>query len=454
MHIYAPHRAVPRSMMLTASYNSSLVLASFFIAILSSYAALDLSGRISSAANRERRRWWLLGGAASMGVGIWCMHFVGMLSFSLPIALGYDVGITVASLIIAVVVSYFALKLMSKRHMSRARLLTSGGLLGVGISSMHYLGMEALRMHPFIQYDPWLFSASVLIAIVAATAALWIGYRLGSDKGKRQFALRLTAASIMGIAIAGMHYTGMAAAGFPEGSVCLAAGAGNLSSIGLALAAAGTTLGILTITLILTILDGRMEVRTNAFITSLQDVNEKLQHQATHDTLTGLPNRILLFERIRHAIDAADGRVAHVAIYFIDLDGFKAVNDTLGHAAGDALLQQFAQRLQHSVRKEDIVARLGGDEFVVMVEGIPDVGMAAHIAEKLFNCLKEDFVLEQGSLRMTPSMGVALYPDNGKTVDELLTRADAAMYEAKTHGRNGYRFFEASMNAATMRAIW
>ncbi len=227
----------------------------------------------------------------------------------------------------------------------------------------------------------------------------------------------------------------------------------DISTSWLAFATGGTTLSILCITLVLTVLDRRMEARTAAYIRSLQNVNEKLQYQATHDALTGLPNRVLLFERIQHAIDAAHRRTNLFAIFFIDLDGFKGINDTLGHAAGDILLKQFAVRLKLSVRKEDTVARLGGDEFVVMVEDLPDTDMAAHIAEKLFNCFQEEFELGQTRLRVTPSMGVALYPEDGQNVDELLSHADAAMYQAKSNGRNGYRFFESAINAATLRAI-
>ena len=437
--------------MLPSSYSPTLVLASLFIATLAAYTALDISSRLSSSGNRQRRGYWLAGGAASLGVGIWCMHFVGMLSFSLPIPLGYDLSITLLSLVIAVVVSFFALRLMSTETLSAKRLALSGGLLGVGISAMHYTGMHAMRMHPAIQYDPLLFAASILVAMLAATAALWIAYLLRDKHGAPRYAWRLAAAAVMGMAIAGMHYIGMGAAGFPDGSICMAAQ--DISTNWLALTTGGTAFSILCITLVLTVLDRRMEARTEAYIASLKNVNEKLQHQATHDALTGLPNRVLLFERVQHAIDAAHRGTNLFALYFIDLDGFKGINDTLGHAAGDALLRQFAARLKQTVRKEDIVARLGGDEFVVMVEDIPDVDMAAHIAEKLFNCFREDFILGHNTLRVTPSMGVAVYPDDGQNVDELLSHADAAMYEAKTNGRNGYRFFEQSMNVATLRAI-
>ncbi|WP_151633281.1 putative bifunctional diguanylate cyclase/phosphodiesterase [Noviherbaspirillum aerium] len=437
--------------LLQPTYSLPLVFAALCIATLASYTTLDLAGRISALGKSAQRRWWLAGGAMSMGLGIWCMHFVGMLSFSLPIPLGYHVGITAVSLVIAVLVSYFALDLVTRGRLSAARLGISGTLLGIGIAGMHYTGMAAMQMSPGIRYKPLIFTLSILIAIVAATAALWIASTLRSNKIRRVFLWRMGAALIMGCAIVGMHYTGMAAAEFPLGSVCLAAS--GISANWLAVTIAGSTFSILTITLVLSVLDARLQVKTTAYVQSLKSVNEKLQHQATHDALTGLPNRILLFERIQLAIDSAERTQNQFALYFIDLDGFKAINDSLGHAAGDGVLKELASRLKNVVRREDIVARLGGDEFVVMVGNIPDAGMASHIAEKLFECFKTQLIPDQANLPVSPSIGIALFPDDGTTVDELINHADAAMYEVKASGRNNYRFFEASMNVAMKRTI-
>jgi diguanylate cyclase (GGDEF)-like protein len=379
------------------------------------------------------------------------MHFVGMLSFSLPIPLGYDLSITSISLVIAILVSYFALDLVTRGSLSVVRLGISGTLMGFGIAGMHYTGMAAMKMHPGIQYKPLIFALSILIAVVAATAALWIASTLRSNKIKRVFVWRVGAALIMGCAIVGMHYTGMAAADFPVGSVCMASS--GISTNWLAITIAGSTFSILTITLVLSVLDARLQVKTTAYVQSLKSVNEKLQYQAMHDALTGLPNRVLLFERIQLAIDSSERTQKQFALYFIDLDGFKAINDSLGHATGDSVLKELACRLKNAVRKEDIVARLGGDEFVVMVGNIPDAGMASHIAEKLFECFKTPLVPDQATLPISPSIGIAVYPDDGTTVDDLVNHADTAMYEVKASGRNNYRFFEASMNVAMKRTI-
>jgi diguanylate cyclase (GGDEF)-like protein len=430
--------------MLQGSYSYPLVFASLFIATFASYTTLDLVARISTLGKSGYRICWLGGGAVAMGLGIWSMHFVGMLSFSLPIQLGYDSLITLYSLLIAGLVSYFALDLATRGNLSLARLAVSGVLMGLGIAAMHYTGMAALRMQPGIEYVPTLLLASVAIAIAASTAALWIANVLRSSRPGILWLRRLGAALLMGAAIVGMHYTGMAAAQFPLDAVC---GAASDISIGwLAAAVAGASLSILAITVLLSVLDSRLEARTMLLV-------EQLRHQAMHDALTGLPNRSLLAEQMQSAIAAAKQSGIGFAVYFIDLDGFKAINDSLGHNIGDAVLQELAQRLKNAVRKEDLVARFGGDEFVVLVRDIPEAGVVARIAEKLLASFKAHFDLPGATMAISPSIGISVYPQDGDTVDMLLSRADAAMYDVKASGRNNYRFYDLAMNAATLRTI-
>ncbi len=204
-------------------YSPTLVCLSLLIAILASYTVLDLTEFISFLERPLVKDVWLVGGAAAMGVGIWSMHFIGMLAFSLPIPLGYDFRGTTASLLLAMLVSYFALHVIIQPTLTRARLIVGGGLMGVGIAGMHYVGMAAMRMRPGIAYNLGLVVASLLIAIAASTAALWIVRALIGSTQRFVIAKRIGAAFIMGGAIAGMHYTGMAAADFVPGAICQAA---------------------------------------------------------------------------------------------------------------------------------------------------------------------------------------------------------------------------------------
>ncbi|WP_132687754.1 bifunctional diguanylate cyclase/phosphodiesterase [Pseudomonas aeruginosa] len=299
--------------MLISSYNQVLVAFSLIVAILASYTALDMAGRVTLAKGREALS-WLIGGAFAMGFGIWSMHFVGMLAFSLPIPLGYDLGLTLLSLLLAVGSSAFALWLVCQAELPWQRLALGALLMGSGIAAMHYTGMAALLMMPGIVYDPLWLGLSILIAVIASGAALWIAFRL--RHGSRRIVLvRAGAALVMGCAIVGMHYTGMAAAQFPLGSFCGAAGRG-IDNGWLAVLVIVITLAVIAIALIVSVLDSRLEARTSVLATSL--------------------------------------------------------------------------------------AR---------------------------------------------AIGIALYPGDGQTRHELMINADAAMYHAKDQGRNGYCFFESSMNA-------
>tara|TARA_R110001599_G_scaffold64023_1_gene178372 strand:+ start:73474 stop:75549 length:2076 start_codon:yes stop_codon:yes gene_type:complete len=428
--------------MLVSQYDPLLVCVSLLVAILASYTALDMAGRIN-ATRGQAVFVWLTGGALAMGIGIWSMHFIGMLAFSLPISLGYDVGITILSLLIAISASGFALWRINQPRLTLAQLSGSAVLMGGAIAAMHYTGMAAMRMTPAIDYDPLLFSLSVVIAIAASGAALWIAFVLRKNMPHVRLA-RAGSAIVMGTAIVGMHYTGVAAANFPLGSVCGA----TLNGIGtgaLAIVITVVTLSILAIALLTSVFDARLESKTAKLARSLANLNAELTHQALHDNLTNLPNRSLLEDRLAQILVKAAREHSHFALMFIDLDGFKSINDSLGHHVGDLLLIEVARRFRNTIRAQDTVARLGGDEFVVLIE-VGDPEDAAPVADKLINIINQPFVIGGHNLGVSASVGIAVYPEDGTSSHDLLTNADAAMYYTKAAGRNSYRFFEASMN--------
>ncbi|WP_409322526.1 putative bifunctional diguanylate cyclase/phosphodiesterase [Pseudomonas putida] len=429
--------------MLTGSYSSSLVLISLCVAILASYTALDLTGRIATAKGRAACL-WMGGGALAMGIGVWSMHFIGMLAFSLPIDLGYDLALTAFSLLIAVLSSGFALWLVSQPSLPALQLGFGALIMGAGIACMHYTGMAALRMLPGIDYDPTLFGASLLIAVGASAAALWIAFRLRKHTPYvRQ--IRGLAAVVMGFAIVGMHYTGMAAANFPEGSFCGALG-GGLQGDSLVYLVLITTLAVLTVALLTSVLDARLEARTAELARSLTLANQELTQLALHDTLTDLPNRTLLADRIEQAIAKVAEQGGCFALMFIDLDGFKPVNDAFGHHIGDLLLKAVAARLRGHLHSQDTLARIGGDEFVLLVE-LQEPNDAMDVAVKQVNLVSRPFRVAEHDLQLSASLGIVLYPGNGQDQHELLRNADAAMYHAKSAGKNGYSFFDVSMNS-------
>jgi diguanylate cyclase (GGDEF)-like protein/PAS domain S-box-containing protein len=170
-------------------------------------------------------------------------------------------------------------------------------------------------------------------------------------------------------------------------------------------------------------------------------IEQRLEHLAHYDALTGLPNRSLLRDRMEQAVERAIRLGTKVAMFYLDLDHFKDINDTLGHETGDALLRAVAQRMKTCVRGVDTIARLGGDEFVVLVPDINDIGDIDTVAEKLMTALNQPYPLEGQPVVSTPSIGISIYPDDGNQMDDLMKHADAAMYKAKQSGRGNFKFF-------------
>ncbi len=182
-------------------------------------------------------------------------------------------------------------------------------------------------------------------------------------------------------------------------------------------------------------------------------IEKHLEHQAYHDDLTGLPNRSLLMDRIEQAVKQAERNRTLFALLFLDLDNFKQINDSFGHAVGDQVLIETSRRLRNTLRQIDTIARLGGDEFTLLISGFEDVDEINDIALKLFDVLHEPIVVDDRELYVTSSIGIAVYPDDGSSPEILLQNADTAMYRAKEEGRNGFQFYTRDMTERAFEKI-
>jgi diguanylate cyclase len=428
---------------MSSIYNHWLVGLSLVVAMLVSYTALRLASRVAISEGNGSRIWLGIG-AIAMGVGIWSMHFVGMLAFSLPISLAYDVPVTLASLAVAIVTSGFALAITSGRRLTVPRLAGGAVIMGAGISAMHYMGMAAITVLPGIAYDPFLVAVSILIAIAASFVALWLFFHLREGNSRLQQFNRIAAAVVMGLAISGMHYTGMAASRFSSGSFCR--GGVSLDNNWLAVAIGMFALGLLIVTLVTAVYDAHLQSRARIQAMRLEQANAALQHQATHDALTGLPNRLLFIDRLGREIAHAE-RDGHVfAVLVVDLDRFKVINDTLGHGPGDQLLIEIARRLSSAIRSADTVARTGGDEFLLLLTDIRKAPDAAVIAAKIISELDKAVSISGTEVHTSASIGISVYPADGSDSDILVAHADEAMYFAKQAGRNSFQFFSPGMS--------
>ena len=427
--------------MLNISWDPVLIAISYLVAFIASFVALDSAGKIPLS-SRKAALFWRIAGGVTLGIGIWSMHFIGMLSMQMPMMMSYDLWLTLASLGVAVVASATALNIaVAGKKLSPFRLIFATAILSAGVVSMHYIGMAALMLDGSIIWDSRLVGLSVVIAVVASGTALWLAFRL-RDKHKGVFIDRILAAFVMGAAICAMHYTGMSAAQFQEMAHTLPGGIGEL---GLSIWVSVTTLCLLGVMLIISLIDSHR--RTSRLTDNLHQLNRQLELQARFDALTGLANRHQMDLRMQDCLRSALLSKKPFAVIFLNVDHFKRVNDTWGHSVGDELLITVAQRITARLTREMTLARLGGDAFILLVPECEDDRLNALITA-LLEDVRRPLSVCGHTLSTTISAGVSLYPQDGETLHELKLKADAALHRVKEEGRNGWAIYRAEMSTA------
>ncbi|MBM7062865.1 EAL domain-containing protein [Pseudomonas sp. UL073] len=433
-------------LLLTCSHAIGLVLLAYVVACAASYATLSIADRLAYAARARVRRAWRWAGALFLGGGVWAMHFIAMLAFRVPIAIQYDLPTTLLSLLVVCIAALLAMRSMEQLHPTLRQCVQAALCIGAGIVLMHYSGMAAIRSSATLYYDPWLFALSVLIAVVASFAALWLALHWRDLNERHHQLLKALASLLMGGAIVSMHFTGMWALSLvvPLGTALslqndndatqLGVGIGVISvfAIGCGLAAAAA--------------DRKLQSkesdlsRVNRLVSDLDRARALLQQAAQYDALTNLLNRRAFTELFGEWLlsHAATGRA--LAVMFLDVDHFKRVNDSLGHDAGDHLLHEVAARIRATLREQDVIARFGGDEFCILISlHTPDE--ARQLAERILQGMKEPILINGRSMVMSASIGISLFPEDGDSCEELLKHADLALYQAKNCGRNALQFF-------------
>ncbi|MGH7998445.1 MAG: MHYT domain-containing protein [Brasilonema sp.] len=330
---------------MSGTYDPVLIAFSIVIAVLASYTALDLAGQVTIAQVRARLA-WLIGGAIVMGIGIWSMHFVAMLAFSLPISMSYD-GLTVMlSVLPAIVASGGALFLASRPVLNMRQLLICGVLMGIGIASMHYIGMAAMRMEAITQYDLVLCMISVAIAIGASVVGLWIAFQLRLQRGKTGRRRRISSVLLMATAISGMHYTAMGAASFKPtvGAVATM----QVPLPGVAMGIGVGTLIILSFTLLTSFMDRRMFTQTALL------KQQEAQHSEILMDLTLRIRRSLKLEDILNTTVSEVRKVLNidrVIIYRFNSDWSGTI---IAESVADGLMKILGKTVYDLLHKDDI----------------------------------------------------------------------------------------------------
>ncbi|MDF9777259.1 diguanylate cyclase (GGDEF)-like protein [Pseudomonas baetica] len=427
------------------------MLLAYLVACVGCFATLDMAERVAHAENSASRTRWRWVGSGCLAGGIWAMHFVAMLAFQTPIDLHYQLPVTVFSLTIALLAAWLAMYTLSLPELSFQQCLISSIGIGLGIATMHYVGMTAMHSNAEAYYHPGLFALSIAIAIGAALAALLLAWYLRDGTGMLHQLFKYSASLLLGAGILSMHLTAMAAFNMVLPGDSLPAQTGEHSQLQLALTVTVMALLIIGSSISAALADKKLQhkdhdlQRVNSLLSQLDQARMSLQQVAHYDPLTNLINRRGFNQIFAEKLMEKTNEGGMLAVMFLDIDHFKRINDSLGHDAGDDLLKVLAQHIKSSIRShEDVVARFGGDEFCLLIN-LHDREEARHMAQRIMLKMKEPIELSGRRMVMTTSIGISLFPEDGKTCEELLKNADLALYQSKGSGRNGLSFFSANL---------
>lgn len=402
------------SAFLTGQYDTALVLLSYLVASLAAYSAIDLVQRITQ--NRSREKLWLGLGSLAMGTGIWTMHFIGMQSFSLPIALGYDLAKTLVSLVAAIAVAGLALWAASRERMGMRAIIVGALLMGIGICAMHYIGMFAMEMQPGIDWNPLLVGASAVIAVAASGAALWILFNLRRIERRFQLWARLGAALIMGFAVAGMHYTGMAAANFPLDSVCGAVG--SLTGMWMAWPLAGFSGALAAMVMALAAYDVRAQARAEE-AQRQRALEERARMLALYDGHTMMRNRASFQQEIVGLIQRCERGGQQFDLFYGALR-FPGLRD---EASVNEAMRVVAQRLQPLTRSADLLARYSKTEFTLLRPRLHQADVPRALREQLIAACTLPLQVGDEVVQAQAHIGTGNFPNDGRHSRLLLQAA-------------------------------
>ena len=409
-------------------HNLWLVAVAAVVCIVGAYATLNLLTRAAATDGMQRYGWSFLTGVAS-GSSIWSTHFIAMLAYEPGVPVSFSPVMTILSLLIAIGGSGIGLTIATEKF-SRFAPIVGGAILGFSIAAMHYLGMMAYAVVGFVTWDISYVVASVITAVVLASSSTYLALQAATvrDMG--------IAVGALVLAIVTLHFTGMAAV-----TVTPLLGAtdtietGSFAAMALAIACVG--LLIVGTGLSSYLIDGRSRL----------DSIRRLEHMASHDALTGLPNRSSFATHAQAELESVRTEQTQLAVIGIDLDGFKDINDLRGHHAGDEALKCLALRMLGILRDGEFVARIGGDEFAAVKRYDAHADLMDFLV-RLKGVLFKPVRISDYEVALGASIGVALFPKDAMDYGTLVNNADLAMYRAKASSMDVICFYEPSMDEA------
>ncbi|MGV8835554.1 MHYT domain-containing protein [Cellvibrio sp.] len=407
------------------SYNWLLVFASYCVAVIASYTAIYFGTRVFNL-DGNSRRFWLAAGALSLGSGIWSMHFVGMSAYTMPMHMhmSFNATLTLLSWVPAVFASALALYVITLAKVSVKTIAASAFIMGAGIFAMHYGGMYAMQMHPGIEYDTLLVILSGVIAIVASGAALVICRKVRDVPPQYALAFKVLAALVMGAAICGMHYTGMAAASYPMGAQSHPENLLRGDWMGIPTAIAASILLLLALYSAYTDFRAMERARQEE-----KNRNAAARQTAFYDSLTGLANRSFLEARVLEKLTVSEGSNVPAAftLAYFELSDYRDLTQRHGEAFTQALIKYFVAELDGNVPTAELIARCGGNSFMVVIPST-NPAMLNGILQKMASAFKNSVAIS-GKLTLCKwSFGFSEYPKSGTNSRNLIRAAQRIRY--------------------------
>lgn len=427
--------------MMHVHYDFGWVLISILVAVFGCFFAVSTQCLLFRSWKHQPQAVLILISSFFLASAIWAVHFIGIWACTFSATVSFDLTFSIFSFVIAWIASIFSIWLTTHHTLPFIRLVLGAVLMGLGISAMHYAGMTGLKVEGYQSvYDPLITIFSVLLAVSGSGLTFWLIFKYRNTLTKKilfQFYIAL----MLALTIIAMHYTSMIAVTFyPHNSDKLIMAFSPIESMILFVVILIASL-ILVAAFVVAVLEQRLEERN----IQLSKANKALVNQAVQDNLTQLPNRLYLAEYTNFLFVNHQFSNNSIAFLYIDLDRFKAVNDVFGHHVGDQLLVQLSKRLQYHLSKNEKLLRIGGDEFLMVLEqSTPE--QACNIAQRVLDFLQESFLIAGKEVNVSASIGIALYPEHGKNLQDLLINADAAMLSSKYQGCNTFSLFNYSID--------
>jgi diguanylate cyclase len=406
-----------------------------FTAAFASFVALELVQRAQSDRRRVGLR-WAVGVALGLGTGIWAAHIVALSALARPAALGYHPAGVIGAWGLGMAVCMGCLGWIARQDISVPRVALAGFGLGFGIVAPLLLAIESMGLRPAVQWGALELIAAFVAAALACAAALSLFFQLRIQRPIKLLYRQAGAGALIGVGLCASEWLVIAAATLP--ATATSAFASRLSTGTLALLAAVGSLTVLFAMTLATLAESRSRNAT-------ERAKRDGQQQAVRDSLTDLPNRQMFEATLAQAVQKADTLQQRLAVLFINIDGFKPINESFGHRGGDRILREMAKRLR-TLARPHMAARLGGDEFLLLLPDDPNNDEVARQATLVLEAFSQPCRLDGRETTLSCSVGISIYPENG-AMSRLIAHADSAMRSAKGMGGASYCFFEARMTS-------